>query len=141
MHVFDEECKIRKMSCPEEIIYRFYQTRKKHFEKRKKYLLESLSKDFELLDAKVKFIQLVVSEKIIIFNKKKEFIISEIKKNHLPEINGNYDYLLDLKIHTLTQERIQDLETKMEKVKSELETLKATSIQKMWTTELLSLEF
>jgi DNA topoisomerase II len=141
MHVFDEECKIRKMSCPEEIIYRFYNVRKKLYQTRKKYLLDSLTANFELMDAKVKFIKLVVSEQIIIFNKKKEYIVSEIKKNGIKEIDSSYDYLLNLKIHTLTQEKIQELESKMENLKTELETLRGTTISQMWTTELLSLEF
>jgi DNA topoisomerase-2 len=141
MHVFDEDCKIRKMSCPEEIIYRFYHVRKKHFESRKKYLLESLTSEFELMDAKVKFIKLVVSEQIIIFNKKKEYIVSEIKRHRIPEIGGSHDFLLDLKINTLTKEKIDDINAKMEKITVELETLKMTSIQKMWTTELMSLSF
>ena len=141
MHVFDEECKIRKMSCPEEIIYRFYHVRKKHFDARKKYLLESLSSEFELMDAKVKFIKLVVSEQIIIFNKKKDYIISEIKRYGIPEVGGSHDFLLDLKINTLTKEKIEDINAKMEKITVELETLKSISISKMWNTELLSLSF
>jgi DNA topoisomerase-2 len=141
MHVFDEECKIRKMSCPEEIIYRFYQTRKKHYHTRKKYLIENLTLEFELLDAKVKFIRLVVAEEIIVFKKKKEYVISEIKKHGIKEIDGSYDYLLNLKISTLTLEKIEELESKMESIKIELETLRETSIETMWTSELLSLEF
>jgi DNA topoisomerase II len=141
MHVFDEECKIRKMSCPEEIIYRFYHTRKKHYHTRKKYLIENLTLEFELLDAKVKFIRLVVAEEIVVFKKKKEYVVSEIKKHGIKEIDGSYDYLLNLKISTLTLEKIEELESKMESIKIELETLRETSIETMWTSELLSLEF
>ena len=41
MHVFDEDCKIRKMSSPEEIIYRFYNIRfpTKNFGGRKYFFL------------------------------------------------------------------------------------------------------
>ena len=141
MHVFDEECKIRKISCPEEIIYRFYQVRKKHFVKRKKYLLESLQSNFDLMDSKTKFIRLVVDNEIVILKKPKEFIIKQIKEHQLLEINGNYDYLLDMKINTLTLEKIEELLAKMEKLTLELETLKSTSIEDMWNSELLQLEF
>jgi hypothetical protein len=54
MHVFDENLKIRKVSSPEEIIFRFYQVRKKHFATRKKYLVDTLTKDLEVLESKVK---------------------------------------------------------------------------------------
>ena len=62
MHVFDAECKIRKINSPEEIIYRFYQIRKQHFIKRKDYLIKTLKSDLEVLDSKIKFIKLVIEE-------------------------------------------------------------------------------
>ena len=68
MHVFDSDCKIRKVNSPEEIIYRFYLVRKQHFIKRKEYLIKTLVSNFNLLDSKIKFIKLVITEKIIIFN-------------------------------------------------------------------------
>ena len=114
MHVFDSDCKIRKMTCPQEIIYHFYRIRKNHFVKRKNYILEKLESDYLLLGSKIKFIKLVVTEKIIIFKQSKEFIVSQINEHSLLKINDNYDYLLDMKIHSLTLEKIKELESKME---------------------------
>jgi len=141
MHVFDSECKIRKVNSPEEIIYRFYQVRKQHFIKRKDYLIKTLKADLEVLDSKIKFIKLVIEEKIIVFNKKKDFIIEQINKHHLLKINGNYDYLLDLKLWTLTAEKIEDFEKNSEKMKKELVILTETTVSQMWKSELLSLTF
>jgi DNA topoisomerase-2 len=137
MHVFDQDCKIRKMSCPEEIIYRFYRVRKEHFIKRKNYLLKSLKESLDLIESKVKFIKYVVNEEIIVFNKKKDFILKQIsEKGNLIKIDNSWDYLLDLKIYLLTEEKIKELEDKMNKIKSELVTLKNTSIETMWINEL-----
>jgi len=137
MHVFDEQCKIRKISCPEEIIYRFYKVRLSHFNKRKKYLIEKLSSELQLLDSKIKFIKYVISEKIVVFNKKKDFIVSQIESvGDLVKINDSYDYLLEMKLWTFTKERIDDLISKMESMASELETIKKTSISQMWNSEL-----
>jgi DNA topoisomerase-2 len=141
MHVFDADCKIRKMSCPEEIIFHFYKIRKDHFAKRKKYLLETYESDYLLLEAKIRFINLVVAEKIEIFNKKKDFIVKQIIENKLLMVNGNYDYLLDLKINTFTLEKITELTKKVESLKAQIEKLRVTSISTLWNTELLSLEF
>jgi len=143
MHVFDEMCTIRKISCPEEIIYRFYKVRKEHYISRKKYLIEKLSSEYNLLESKIRFIKLVIEEKIIIFNKKKDFIVKQLLAVEPPllKVNETFDYLLDLKIWTLTEEKIKDLETKMKSMFSELELLKAKSINEMWDSELRSLEF
>ena len=145
MHVFDENCIIRKVSCPEEIIYRFYKVRKAHFIKRKKWIIEKLNADYALLESKIRFIKLVISEQLIVFNKKKDFIIKQINDFHLikpfVKINGSWDYLLDLKIHFLTEEKILELETKMKNMLAELEIIIATSIETMWNNELLNLDF
>jgi DNA topoisomerase-2 len=143
MHVFDEKCMIRKVHSPEEIIDRFYRVRKNHFINRKKYLIDKLSTDCNLLDAKVRFIKLVIEEKIILFNKKKDFIVKQLLAIEPPllKVNDSWDYLLELKIHVLTEEKIKDLDTKMKTMKSELETLKATSIKQMWTSELLLIKW
>ena len=141
MHVFDEDCKIRKVSCPEEIIFRFYNIRKNHYTKRKKYLIEKLNNELTLLNSKVKFIKYVINEKIIVFNKKKDFIIKQISEFDLIKVNNSWDYLLDLKIHFLTSEKILELETKMTNMETELETLKITSISDTWNSELFALDF
>jgi DNA topoisomerase-2 len=137
MHVFDAECKIRKVSSPEEIIYRFYKIRKAHFIKRKKYLVESLNNDYLILESKVKFINYVINGVIEVFNKKKDFIVKQIiEVGDLIKVNDSWDYLLDLKLWTLTKERIIELETKMKNTYAELQKIKNTSIEEMWTSEL-----
>jgi len=139
IHVFDENCMIRKVHTPEEIIDRFYIVRKQHFIKRKKYLVEKLSSEHALLESKIRFIKLVIEEKIILFNKKKDFIVKQLLAVEPPllKINGTWDYLLDLKLYVLTEEKINDLKTKMKNMSIELETLKGTSIETMWKSELL----
>ena len=140
MHVFDADCKIRKVATPEEIIYRFYKVRKAHFIKRKKYLIDSLNKDYLLLESKVKFIRYVIKGTIEVFNKKKDFIVKQIiEVGDLVQVNDSWDYLLDLKLWTLTQEKILDLETKMKNTYLELDKIKKTSIEEMWTSELKSI--
>jgi len=141
MHVFDEDCKIRKVSCPEEIIFRFYNIRKNHYIKRKSYLIEKLNAELQLLNSKIKFIKYVINEKIIVFNKKKDFIIKQISEFDLIKVNNSWDYLLDLKIHFLTSEKILELEKKMENMEDELKTLKITSISDTWNSELFALDF
>ena len=143
MHVFDENCKIRKISCPEEIIYRFYKVRKAHYNARKKYLIEKLQSECDLLESKIRFIKLVIAEKIVVFNKKRDFVTQQISAVEPPllKVNGNWDYLLELKLYTLTEERILELEAKVASMCIELETLKATGISTLWVSELKRLDF
>ena len=137
MHVFDENCQIRKVSCPEEIIYRFYKVRLDHFVKRKNYLIDKLNKEILLLDSKIKFIKCVINETIIVFNKKKDFIVKQISDHGIIQIDGSWDYLLELKLWTFTEERIRALDDKMNSLLDELEVLQSKSISQMWNSELL----
>uniref|UniRef100_A0A6C0I804 DNA topoisomerase (ATP-hydrolyzing) n=1 Tax=viral metagenome TaxID=1070528 RepID=A0A6C0I804_9ZZZZ len=140
MHVFDERCAITKVSCPEDIIFRFYKVRKEHFSKRKKHLTETLNNEYLLLESKVKFIKYVIAEKIVVFNKKKEYILKQIKQvGDLVQVNDSWDYLLELKLWTFTEEKIKELVNKMEKCAEDLETIKKTTVSQMWTTELDSI--
>jgi len=59
----------------------------------------------------------------------------------LLKVNGNWDYLLELKLYTLTEERILELEAKVASMCIELETLKATGISTLWVSELKRLDF
>ena len=138
MHVFDEYCKIRKISCPEEIIYRFYKIRKSHFTKRKKYLIDKLESEYSILESKIKFINYVISEKIIIFNRQRVDINKQIElvDPGITKIDNSWDYLLDLKMWSLTQEKIKEMEDRMKKMNKELELLRKTSVSEMWTSEL-----
>ena len=137
MHVFDIECKIAKMSCPEEIIYKFYIVRKNHFIKRKKYIIDKLTRESEIIQSKVKFINYVIDETIVIFNKKRDFIISEISRvGDLVKINDSWDYLLDLKIWTFTAEKIAELNNNLDKILKNLKSVTKTSIEELWKNEL-----
>ena len=136
MHVFDEDCKIRKISCPEEIIYRFYKVRLAHFIKRKKYLVDKLYSEMLLLGSKIKFIKCVIEERIIVFNKKKDFIVKQISTHGFVKIDNSWDYLLELKLYTFTEEKINDLDKKMEMLESELQILQNRTISQTWTSEL-----
>ena len=75
----------------------------------------------------------------------KDFIIKQINTFDLVKpfvkINGSCDYLLDLKIHFLTEEKILELEAKMKNMSAELKIIIATSIETMWNNELLNLDF
>jgi len=141
MHVFDENCKIKKVTTPEELIYRFYKVRKELYIKRKEYLIKQLTDSLKLLDSKIKFIELIISEQIVVFNKKKDFIIKQIESFNLLKIDNSYDYLLDLKLWTLTAEKIEALKKESEKMQETLEKLQTTTISQMWKSELMNLQF
>ncbi len=52
----------------------------------------------------------------------------------------DYDYLLSMKIWSLTMEQVQKLRNEKNDSRQELEKVRGTSVQEMWKADLTSLE-
>ena len=140
MHMFDHECKIIKVSSAEEVIYRFHKIRQAHFVKRKKYIIERLESDIRILNSKVKFIEYVISEKVVIFKQKESFITEQISKYpELIQLNGSWNYLLDMKVLSFSAEKIESLKKELNKLTTNLGIITKKSIQEIWESELNSM--
>ena len=97
------------MESPEDILLSFYMIRNKYHKLRKTHLEEKINKELIVLESKVKFVRAIVSDELKVFRRKKQDITADIKKMNLYQ-NPNYDYLLNMPIHTFTEETIDKLE-------------------------------
>lgn len=108
------------------------------------------------LDNKVRFIEEIISGKLIIQNRKKIDIVADLKKreyapmkknaltNVLPgdvvekddsDVSG-YDYLLGMPLWSLTWERVQHLMKEREEKADEVNFLTSQSAQDLWRIDL-----
>jgi len=78
MCLFDHEGKIQRYSSPEDILQEFYLLRLAHYIRRRKYILERLSKELNELKNKVKFITAFVEGEIDIINKEDDMVKAEL---------------------------------------------------------------
>ncbi len=74
---------------------------------RKQSLIEKIEKELKILESKVKFVRAIVNDELIVFKRKKQEIVTNVKKMGLYE-NPNYDYLMNMPIHTFTEETINE---------------------------------
>jgi DNA topoisomerase-2 len=147
MHLYNEKNKIIKYESIEDIITDFYKFRYHMYEKRKDYMIRKLENDLKLLTYKMKFIQNVIDEKIIINKKKKNEILEKLKEFNFPELNRNidvnqvsYEYITDLPLFSLTEDKINELQEQINEKTKELEKYRDITIKKLWTNELDELE-
>jgi len=70
MYLYSPDCKIKKYMNENEIVEEFYNIRLSLYIRRKDYLLNMLKIELDLIKYKVKFIQEIIDETIIIRNKK-----------------------------------------------------------------------
>ncbi len=146
MHLFDENGKIRKYETYGSILKHFSQVRLDLYQKRKDYLLDKWRKEIDILKWKVKFIEYVINEKIIVFKagktKKKDEVIARLEELKFPmfmigaEKNPSYKYITDTGLFHLTTEEVEKLKKLLEDKKQEIATLEGKSPQQIWNEEL-----
>jgi len=131
MHVFNENGNLQKMDTPEEILISFYRIRNRYHILRKQYLTDKINKELIILESKVKFVKAIVNDELVVFKRKKQDITLDIKKMNLYE-NPNYDYLMNMPIHTFTEETIDKLEKEYKTKLEEYAIIEKTTIKDLW---------
>ena len=123
-----------------EILEEFYHLRMDYYDKRKKYLLEKLKKELEILESKVRFIDGIIKKKLDIFNKTKDNIVSILEKNKFIKLKDEppFDYLIRMPFYSITKEKVQSLKEQFDKKQEEYNLIKKKKIENMWLDDLHS---
>jgi len=140
MHLFDKDVKIKKYNNQYEIIDYYYENRLIHYDFRKNYLIDKLNNKIKYLDNLIKFINFVVSGKIVINNKPIDDIIKSLEINKLDKIDDSYDYLLNISLVRLTKENLVKLNNEYKSLVDELEKTTNITIEQMWINDLSELK-
>ena len=141
MHLFNHKNTISKYTSPLDIISEFTQLRLKFYKKRKKHLLEVLHNQLSVLENKVKFINMVIKKEIIIFAKKKIEVENILIESKFTKMNDSYDYLLNMKLYTLTLEQIEDLTKQLNNKNDEIKELNSKTEKCIMLNDINILEF
>jgi DNA topoisomerase-2 len=137
MHMFNEKREIVKMHSAEEILWNFYKIRLNYNEKRKKYLEETLHHESKILESKVRFLEMIIEEKLIVFRKKKELLNKELADLDFYQVEKSYNYLTKMEIDSLTEENLQDLKLKMAKKTKEYNDTVKMTLTDMWLNDII----
>lgn len=124
MHLFDKTNKIKKYEDALEILKEFMEIRLFYNDKRKRFLVEMYTKNLKVLDSKIRFIEEIIKGSLVVYKQKKEKIIEMLVEKKYEKVDNSYDYLLSLPIYSFTLEKINELKTKHQKNKQDLEETK-----------------
>lgn len=130
MHLFNDQLEIQKFDTPEDILTHFFHVRLDKYKNRKKYLLNLLQKQMNEYNIKLKFINLVVNEKIKVFRRNKSSIIDDLNKYQFDK--KIHDTLLSIPIHHFTNEMCTELEIKSKNSEKDYQQLLKESETSMW---------
>jgi hypothetical protein len=146
MHLYCPKGHIKKYNKVDDIIEDYYNVRLDLYQKRKNYLLNVLEQQLKIISYKVKFILMVINNKIEIRNKKKIYIENILEENNFPKLqktkdeNISYDYLLSMPLWNLTKEKIDELRKQKENKETEYNILLNKTNIDIWLEELDILE-
>eukprot|EP00928_Gymnodinium_smaydae_P070564 TRINITY_DN54374_c0_g1_i1.p1 TRINITY_DN54374_c0_g1~~TRINITY_DN54374_c0_g1_i1.p1 ORF type:complete len:1314 (-),score=374.03 TRINITY_DN54374_c0_g1_i1:105-3977(-) len=146
MVLFDHEGKITKYKNVIEIMKEFAKVRLKIYDVRKKYLVDKLTLEKELLANRARFIGMIIAKKLHINNRKKADVVKDLTRLKFRKFGDTtaprtgFEYLLIMQIASLTLERKLELEALFKAKAEELVKLKKTTIQQMWLNDLDALE-
>lgn len=135
MVCFTPEGKIKKYETPFDIIREFYNVRLGFYSVRKEYRMKAMKEDLNKLENKVRFIRAVIEGKLVINNRSRVSITADLDTMKFDRYD-DYEYLLGMKISSLTKERIERLNKEYEDVRTEYEILAGKTAQQLWNEDI-----
>jgi DNA topoisomerase II len=149
MYLYNTKGKLTKYNSPIEILEEFYEYRLKVYGIRKEHYMKLLDNELEILKNKVKYIEACRSKdakaKINVAECDSAGLIKQIADKGLPKLSykvgasedeKSYDYLTDMKITSLTTDKIAELKKKYEEKKEEHDDYGRTTPKQLWKREL-----
>ncbi len=136
MHAFDKNSRIRKYDSPIDILCEWFEVRKKFYIKRKKFLLSDLTTRSIIAENKSRFIKMINNDELVVSKKSEKVLSDELEALKFYKVDNSFSYLLNMKISSMTSERVAELEKEAAKLREEVVALTATSEMSMWETDL-----
>ncbi|KAJ9069903.1 DNA topoisomerase 2 [Entomophthora muscae] len=164
MVCFDESGRIKRYNSPEEILNDFFLVRLKFYIDRRQHMIKELKLQLNKLSNKARFILAVVDQDIILRNVPHAKIVEKLiemkfdpigpekstkKRNdsddeeekeedssNIVSTGNQFNYLLDMKLSSLTRENVAKIARERDAKHEELNVLMAKSHLDLWNTDL-----
>lgn len=162
MNLFNTEQRITKYNSPEDILRSFFDLRLDYYVKRKELLVQKLQREQRILSNKARFVEEVCSGELVVSNRKKTVLLSDLQERGYElfdkqnegdapgaeeaedvsdsTLSKGYEYLLGMKIWSLTYEKAEELRSQLAERTQELQKLEAKSPNDLWLADLDAIE-
>ena len=120
----------------EAIFNEWYGERYNLYVRRKEKLIAALELAILILQNRIRFIKEVIAKEIRINRLSNEELESILNERKYYRHNDSFDYLLTMHMSSMTLTNLSRLEKELEAKISELDELRATSVETIWDREL-----
>jgi hypothetical protein len=100
--------------------------------------MEMLNTKLQKEQHKIRFITIIVNQKLSFRNKTKHTLLSELEQLQFPR--DSHDYLLGMSLWSMTHDKIEQLKQEQLNTKQKFDTLNQTSIQQLWLKDLSEIQ-
>ena len=152
MHLFNAEGVIHKYDSPADIMEAFYGPRLDMYVRRKAYLLAQMMREIEVLRHKVRFIEQIIADEIVVHKRSKAELVVALEEFAYPRLapeantgigggggsgeTPSYNYLLNMPIYSMTLDTVASLREMLHERRSKHDELQATPPEHLWNGEL-----
>jgi DNA topoisomerase-2 len=144
MTCFDADFNIVKYKTIGDILEKFIEKRLPLYEARRQSILETLKKQIEELDAKRRFIQAILDERLVLQKKTDEEIVVQLKFCNIPPLSNpaapddydSYEYCNRMRIDRVKQSAVIELDKQITDKRTEIERLEAETASSLWMADL-----
>jgi DNA topoisomerase-2 len=138
--MFNPRGKLVRYTNVQAVLDDFVPVRTTMYAKRKEYLQRVLAEKLKRATNKVRYIQGVLCNAIEMRGLSKQDIHALLQSHRLEEVDGDYAYLLQMPMISVSKEHVETLMREMDALALEAKTLEGTSVEEMWTSELCDLK-
>jgi DNA topoisomerase-2 len=142
MHAYNKDGVITKYNTPEDILREFYDIRLEYYVKRRNFMLTTMLNGLQRLSEKIRFIEGIIEDTIIIYKKDDAEIEEMLVANKFIKISSNeksepsYDYLITMQIRSLTKKKLEQLKNEHQALANEHDNLESQSELDLWKHDL-----
>lgn len=123
-----------------QVVEYFVSFRLSFYDKRKAFLIKKYGEALIYLSNRAKFIKLIIDGKLKVNNVPRKEIILYLQTADFDEVNGSYNYLLNMPIHSLTKETYEQLLKEVSDIKLLLADIKKKDPTEMYREDLVELK-
>jgi DNA topoisomerase II len=144
MTCFDTDFNIVKYKTIGDILEQFIEKRLPMYEARRQSILDTLKKQIEELDAKRRFIQAILDDRLVLQKKTDEEIVAQLKICDIPPLSNpskpddydSYEYCNKMRIDRVKQSAVIELDKQITDKRTEIERLEAETASSLWMSDL-----
>ena len=148
MTCFDVDFNIVKYKTIGDILETFLETRLPKYEERRLNILGTLQRAIEELDAKRRFIQAILDDRLVLQKKSDSEIVQGLKECNIPALSNmekpdeydSYEYCVKMRIDRVKQSAVIELDKQIAEKQGEIDRLEMETANSLWLSDLEDFE-